>query len=196
MTGYQSEMDLAFAGLHTLCTPIVKELDRLPPPQREALSTALGLAAGPRPDRFLVGLAVLSLLAAVADEQPVLCLVDDAQWLDGASVSALVFVARRVLAEQIGMVFAVREDGDAGLRGLPEISIGGLPDADARAVLLDSLLTPHDPAIVDRLVADTHGNPLALLELPQTMTPAELAGGFGLPSPSAVSGRTESPTSR
>ena len=192
VTGYQSEMELAFAGLQALCVPMVDELDRIPPPQREALATAFGLAAGTPPDRFLVGLAVLSLLAAVSEERPLLCLVDDAQWLDKASAATLEFVARRLLAEQIVMVFAVRDDGDARLSGLPELWITGLSDVDARAVLMEGLHSPLDPAIVDRLVADTHGNPLALLELPRTMSSVELSGGLALPSPASVANRIES----
>jgi DNA-binding CsgD family transcriptional regulator len=189
--GHESEMELAFAGLHQLCAPMVDHLDRVPAPQRTALATAFGMSAGDPPDRFLVGLAVLSLMAEVAEEQPLFCLVDDVQWLDHASAVTLAFVARRLLAEPVGMVFATRDGGGRGLEGLPELRISGLRDVDARAVLTSGLHAPLDPAVVDRIVAETDGNPLALLELPQAMTPAELAGGFGLPSTMSVAGRIE-----
>jgi len=192
VAGNESEMELAFAGLHLVCAPLLDHLERIPAPQGTALATAFGLTTGERPDRFLVGLAALSLLAEVAEEQPLLCLVDDTQWLDQASAVTLAFVARRLLAEPVGMVFAVREGIEApGLDGLPEVSIRGLRDADARAVLVEGLQAPLDPAVMDRIVAETHGNPLGLLELPRAMTPEELAGGFGLPSTMSVSGRIE-----
>ena len=188
--GVQSEMELAFAGLHQLCAPMLDHLDRLPVPQRDALRTAFGLSAGPAPDRFLVGLAVLSLLSEVAEERPLVCLVDDEQWLDRASAQALAFVARRLAAESVGLVFAAREPG-AELAGLPELAVEGLREDDARA-LLDSVLTgPLDARVRDRIVAETRGNPLALLELPRGLTPAELAGGFGLPGAVPLSGRIE-----
>jgi DNA-binding CsgD family transcriptional regulator len=180
--GVESEMELAFAGLHQLCGPMLDHLDRLPGPQRDALGTAFGLSAGGAPDRFLVGLAVLSLLADVAEEQPLVCVVDDAQWLDQASAQALAFVARRLLAEPVALVFAARTGGpEQGLEGLPELPVRGLSDADARAVLGAALRGPLDEAVRDRIVAESRGNPLALLELPRGLTPAELAGGFGLP---------------
>ena len=181
-TGVESEMQLAFAGLHQLCAPMLDHLDRLPGPQRDALGTAFGLSAGDAPDRFLVGLAVLSLLADVAEEQPLVCLVDDAQWLDQASAQALAFVARRLLAEPVALVFAARASGqDQRLRGLPELPVRGLDDTHAHALLEAVLRGPLDEAVRDRIVAESRGNPLALLKLPRTLTPAELAGGFGLP---------------
>ena len=190
--GDESEMELAFAGLHMFCAPLLEHLDRIPVPQSDALAVAFGLTAGDPPDRFFVGLAVLSLLAEVAEEQPLICLVDDAQWLDRASAVTLAFVARRLLAERVGMVFAVRAGLEApGLGGLPELTIHGLHDRDARAVLASGLPAPLDPAVVDRIVAETHGNPLALLELPRAMTLAEMAGGFGLLSATPVSNRIE-----
>ena len=174
-------MELAFAGLQQLCGPMLERLDRLPGPQRDALATALGLRPGDAPDRFLVGLAVLSLFSDVAEEQPLVCLVDDAQWLDQASRQALAFVGRRVLAESVALVFATRPaDGDRDLTGLPEVWIGNLSDVDARALLAEALSGPLDGAVREGIVAETRGNPLALLELPRTLTPAELAGGFGL----------------
>lgn len=182
VAGVESEMELAFGGLHQLCAPFLDHLGRLPDPQRAALETAFGLSAGTPPDRFLVGLAVLSLLADVADEEPLICLVDDAQWLDRVSVQTLAFVARRLLAEPIGLVLAVREPSlGHELAGLEQIEVGRLGDNDARA-LLDSV-TPGrlDERVRDRIVAETQGNPLALLELPRGLTPAELAGGFGRP---------------
>jgi hypothetical protein len=187
-TGVQSEMELAFAGLHQLCAAMLDRLGRLPVPQGEALRTAFGLSAGPAPDRFLVGLAVLSLLSDVAGEQPLVCLVDDEQWLDRASAQALGFVARRLATESVGLVFAARIPGEE-LAGLPELVVGGLPDAHARA-LLDSVLTgPLDERVRDQIVAETRGNPLALLELVWGLSPAELAGGFGLPGAVPLSGR-------
>jgi hypothetical protein len=188
--GVQSEMELAFAGLHQLSAPMLDRLERLPEPQCDALRTALGMSAGPAPDRFLVGLAVLSLMSEVAHEQPLVCLIDDQQWLDHASAQALAFAARRLVAESVGLIFATRvPSGD--LAGLPELVIRGLREADARD-LLDSVLTgPLDARIRDQIVAETGGNPLALLELPRGLTPAELAGGFGLPGAVPLAGSIE-----
>jgi DNA-binding CsgD family transcriptional regulator len=179
-SGVQSEMELAFAGLHQLCAPMLGRAAQLPVPQRDALRIAFGQAAGPPPDRFLVGLAVLSLLSEVAGEQPLICLIDDVQWLDHASAQALGFVARRLAADPVGLVFAAREPG-AALAGLPKLEVGGLREDDARALLDSALAGPIDARVRDRIVAETQGNPLALLELPRGLTPAELAGGFGLP---------------
>ncbi|ROO85888.1 regulatory LuxR family protein [Actinocorallia herbida] len=182
VAGVESEMELAFGGLHQLCAPFLDHIGRLPGPQRDALETAFGLSAGTPPDRFLVGLAVLSLLADVAEKEPLLCLVDDAQWLDQVSAQALAFVARRLLAEPIGLVLAVREPGlQHELAGVPQLEVGRLGDADARALL--NSVTPGrlDGRVRDRIVAETHGNPLALLELPRGLTAAELAGGFARP---------------
>jgi DNA-binding CsgD family transcriptional regulator len=179
--GVESEMELAFAGLHQLCAPFLDRLERLPDPQREALGTVFGQSAGAPPDRFLVALAVLSLLSEVAEERPLICVVDDAQWLDRASAQALAFAARRVLAEPLGLLFAVREPSDrAELRGLPELVVDGLAGDDARRLLVSTIRGRLDEPVVERIVAETRGNPLALLELPRGMTPAELAGGFGL----------------
>jgi len=179
VAGVQSEMELAFAGLHQVCAPLLDRLEVLPGPQAEAIRTAFGLSAGPVPDRFLVGLAVLSLLAEVAAKQPLVCLVDDAQWLDRASAQVLAFVARRLEAESVGLVFGTRIPG-GDLAGLPELVVGGLPEREARA-LLDAVLTgPIDARVREQIVAETGGNPLALLELPRGLTAAELAGGFGL----------------
>jgi predicted ATPase len=172
--GVQTEMELAFAGLHQLCVPMLDHAERLPGPQRDALLTVFGISAGPPPDRFLVGLAVLSLLSEVAAEQPLICVVDDQQWLDHASAQALGFVARRLAADPVGLVFAAREQGDE-LAGLPELLIEGLRDDDARALLESALAGPLDARVRDLIVAETQGNPLALLELPRGLTPAELA---------------------
>jgi DNA-binding CsgD family transcriptional regulator len=188
--GVQSEMELAFAGLHQLCAPMLNRLARLPAPQREALQTAFGLSAGPAPDRFLVGLAVLSLLSEVAGERPLICLVDDQQWLDSASAQALGFVARRLAADPVGLVFAARDPGDE-LAALPELAVEGLQEDDARALLDSVLAGPLDARVRDQIVAETRGIPLALLELPRGLTPAELAGGFGLPAARPLSGRIE-----
>jgi len=175
-------MELPFAGIHQLCAPLLDRLDALPQPQREALSVALGLASGDVPDRFLVGLAVLSLLSTVAGERPLLCLVEDTQWLDAASGQLLGFVARRVLAESVGIVVAVREPATGhDLDGLPELRLGGLAEEDAHALLASAVPGRLDDRVRDRIVADTRGNPLALVELAQRMTAAELAGGFELP---------------
>jgi hypothetical protein len=188
--GVQSEMELAFAGLHQLCAPMLGRAERLPVPQRGALRTAFGLAAGPPPDRFLVGLAVLSLLSEVAGERPLICLIDDEQWLDRASAQALGFTARRLGADPVGLVFAARDPG-ADLAGLPKLEVGGLRDEDARALLDAALTGPLDARVRDLIVAETRGNPLALLELPRGLTPAELAGGFGLPGAGPLPGRIE-----
>jgi DNA-binding CsgD family transcriptional regulator len=190
--GVQSEMELPFAGLHQLCGPMLDRLGELASPQRAALREAFGLEQGSAPDRFLVALAVLSLLADAAEERPLACVIDDAQWLDRASRQALAFVARRLLAERIAMVFAVREpsDGDE-LAGLPVLVVDGLGDHDARTVLASGIRGPLDTRVRDRILAETRGNPLALLELPRGLTPAELAGGFGLPDRAPLSGRIE-----
>ena len=190
--GVESEMELAFAALQQLCAPFLSRLERLPGPQRAALDTAFGLSTGEPPDRYLVGLAVLSLLADVAEERPLVCVVDDAQWLDRTSAQVLAFVARRLVAESVAMVFAVRESGDEqDLTGLAEFAVHGLGDGDARALLKSVVTGPLDERVRDRIVAETHGNPLALLELPRGMTPAELAGGFGPPAAPALSSRIE-----
>jgi DNA-binding CsgD family transcriptional regulator len=193
--GVQSEMELAFAGLHQLCAPMLADLDRLPGPQRDALRTAFGISAGPAPDRFLVGLAVLSLLAETAATRPLVCVVDDEQWLDRESARALGFVARRLAAEPVGLVpvglvFAARVAG-AESAGLPELFVAGLREGDA-ATLLESMLTgPLDAQVRDQIIAETRGNPLALLELPRGLTPAQLAGGFGLPGARPLAGQIE-----
>ena len=188
--GVESEMELAFAGLHQLLAPVLDRLERLPGPQREALRTAFGLSAGPVPDRFLVGLAVLGLVSEVAGEQPLVCVVDDEQWLDRASVQALGFVARRLAADPVGLVFAARVPG-AELAGLPELAVEGLREEDARALLDSVLAGPVDARVRDLIVAETRGNPLALLELPRGLAAAELAGGFGLPAAVSLPGRIE-----
>ncbi len=182
IAGIASEMELPYAGLHQLCVPMLGRIDALPEPQQGALSVAFGLSSGDAPDRFLVALAALSLLADVADERPLICLVDDAQWLDGVSGQVLGFVARRLLAESVAIVFAVREPSDEpALIGLPELPLGGLSEEDARAVLATVIPGRLDERVRDRIVAETRGNPLALLELPRGVSAAELAGGFALP---------------
>jgi DNA-binding CsgD family transcriptional regulator len=188
--GVQSEMELAFAGLHQLCAPMLEHADSLPVPQREALRTALGLSAGPVPDRFLVGLAVVGLLSEAAGERPLVCVIDDQQWLDRASAQALGFAARRLAAEPVGLVFAARVPGE-DVAGLPELVVGGLPAGDARELLASVLTGPLDAQVRDQIIADTNGNPLALLELPRGLTPAQLAGGFGLSSAAPLDGRIE-----
>ena len=191
--GVQSEMELAFAGLHQLCAPMLDHAESLPGPQREALRTAFGLSVGSVPDRFLVGLAVLGLLSETAGERPLVCVVDDQQWLDRASAQALGFAARRLAADPVGLVFAARVPG-VDVAGLPELVVEGLAENDARA-LLESVLTgltgPLDARVRDRIIADTHGNPLALLELTKGLTAAELTGGFGVSHAVPLDGRIE-----
>ncbi|MFG2944805.1 helix-turn-helix transcriptional regulator [Streptomyces adustus] len=190
--GAESEMELPFAGLHQLCAPFLGRADSLPPPQREALATAFGVSAGPPPDRFLVGLAVLGLLTEVAAEQPLFCLVDDAQWLDRVSAQTLAFVARRMLAEPLALVFASRgQRGRDDLAGLPELTPGGLDDTDARALLDAAANGPMDERIRDRVLAEALGNPLALLELPHDLVEAEPADGLDPPDPGPVTSRIE-----
>jgi DNA-binding CsgD family transcriptional regulator/tetratricopeptide (TPR) repeat protein len=191
-------MELAFAALHSVCSPLLDRLPRLPAPQQEALRTAFGVSAGDPPDRFLVALAVLGLLAEAAQERPLVCVIDDAQWLDRASAQVLAFVARRLLAESVAMIFAVRESAsDQDLPEVPEVAglaemlITGLPDEDARTLLVSAHRGPVDARVLERVLAEAHGNPLALLELPRGFAPAELAGGFGLPNEGRLPRRIE-----
>jgi DNA-binding CsgD family transcriptional regulator/tetratricopeptide (TPR) repeat protein len=194
VTSVQSDMELPYAGLHQLCAPMIDRLDLLPPGQRDAVGGALGLGSKRAPDAFLVALGVLGLLSEAARSQPLLCVVDDAQWLDSASRQSLEFTARRLLAESVAIVFAVRvpdeeAPGGAEPTALPELLIEGLPDRDARALLRSVLPGPWDERVLTRILAEARGNPLALLELPKTSTPVELAGGFGLPSDRPVGDR-------
>jgi DNA-binding CsgD family transcriptional regulator len=190
--GVESEMELAFASLHQLCAPLLDRRESLPDPQKAALEVAFGLDSGPAPDRFLVGLATLSLLDELADEQPLLCVIDDAQWLDRASALAFALVARRLLAEPICLLVAVREPIDVPeLAGLPELMIGGLSEDDARVLLGSHLPGRLDERVRDRIVAESRGNPLALIELPRGLTPGELAGGFALPDARPLADRIE-----
>ena len=182
VAGVESEMELAFAALQQLYAPMLDRLEGLPDPQRAALGVAFGLTIGAAPDRFLVGLAALSLLSEVAEQQPLLCVIDDAQWLDRASAQTLAFVARRLLAEPIALVFATREEGEE-FRGLPELLVGGLGAGDARELLGSVLRGPLDERVRDRIVAETRGNPLALLELPR--------GVPGVPGVPGLPGRIE-----
>jgi len=192
IAGVESEMELPFAGLHQLCAPLLDRLDGLPPPQQRALCVALGLASGDPPDRFLVALGALTLLAETAEEKPFLCFVDDAQWLDGASRQVLGFVARRLLAERVALVFAVRDPNeDTEFVGLPELVLEGLNDADARSLLGTVIPGRLDERVRDRIIAETRGNPLALLELPRGLSARQLAGGFGVPELVPLSGRIE-----
>src|SRR5262245_6190272 len=158
--GVESEMELAFSGLHQLCGPLADRLEALPGPQRDALGTALGLQDGDVPDRFRVGLGVLSLLSELAEERPVICVVDDTQWLDAASAQTLAFVARRLQAEAVGLVFAVREPiGDSPVTGLPQLAVLGLDHSDANALLDTVLAGPLDAQVRDRILAEARGNP-------------------------------------
>ena len=188
--GVESEMELAYASLHQLCGPMLDLMVRLPAPQRDALEIVFGMSVGAAPDRLLVGLAVLGLLSEVAEERPLLCVIDDAQWVDHASALTLAFVARRLLAEPVGLVFAAREPGEE-LRNVSEMRVHGLREGDARAVLNSALRFGLDERVHDQIIAETHGNPLALLELPRGLTALQLAGGFGLVDAQALSGRIE-----
>ena len=188
--GVEGEMELAYAAVQQLCSPRLELLERLPDPQQHALAVAFGLRAGQASDPFLVRLAVLGLLSAAAADRPVICVIDDAQWLDLESARALAFVARRLLADRIAMVFAARRM-DVLLAGLPELHVAGLGHRDSRALLESVLPARLDESVFERIVADTHGNPLALLELPRGLTPAQLAGGFGLPGALPLSDRIE-----
>jgi DNA-binding CsgD family transcriptional regulator len=190
IAGVESEMELAFAALHQLCAPLLGWLERLPVPQRDALATAFGLSEGAVPDRFFVALAVLGLLSEAAEERPLVCLVDDVQWLDRASAQVLAFVARRLLAERIVMLFGAREPSEE-FADLPELVIEGLPGADARALLASVFPGRLDALVADQILAETRGNPLALLELPHGLSAAQVAGGFGLPGAVSVEGRIE-----
>ena len=190
--GIESEMELAYSGLHQLCAPMLDHLDRLPVPQRDALRTVFGQQTGPAPDRFLVALAALTLLAEVAERQPLLCVIDDAQWLDTTSSQILSFVGRRLLAEPIAIVCAARSPIDTEvLVGLPELRVGALGVVDARALLMGNLKVPFDAAVCEQIVTESRGNPLALLELPRTWNIADVAGGFALPARHAVAGKIE-----
>jgi AAA ATPase domain len=188
--GVESEMELPFAGLQQLCAPLLDGLERLPAPQQNALETAFGLSSGTPPDRFFVGLAALGLLSNMSQERPLLCSVDDAQWLDGVSAQVLAFVARRLHAEAVALLFATREASERdALNGLPELRLEGLSNTDAQELLLSVIAGRLDEPVADRIVAETRGNPLALLEPPRRSTPDELAGGFGLPA--TLPGRIE-----
>ncbi len=188
--GVESDMELAYASLHQLCVPLLDRLDRLPAPQRRAVEIVFSLSAGLPTDRYLVGLAMLSLFSEVADERPLLCVIDDAQWLDRASAQTLAFVAHRPLAERVGLVFAAREPGQ-DLQHLPELEVHGLGNADARALLSSAVQFKLDERIRDRIIEEMRGNPLALLELARGLTGTQLAGGFGLPEARALTAQIQ-----
>lgn len=192
IAGVESELEMPFAALHELCGPMLGQVDALPEPQQRALRVSFGLAIGNPSDRFLVGLAVLALLAEVAAEKPLVCLVDDAQWLDEPTRQVLAFVGRRLRAEALLLLFGVRETGSERLLpDIPSLTIEGLVEEDARALITASVHGQLDSRVRDRIVADTHGNPLALLELAGRMSRAELAGGFGVPQATTVPGDIE-----
>ena len=188
--GVESEAELAFGALHQVCAPLLARLERLSGPQRGALQTTFGLRSGPAPDRFFVALAVLGLLSEAAEERPLLCVIDDAQWLDRASAQALTFVARRLLAEPVAMLFATREPGTE-LQGLPELAVEGLPKRAARELLRSVIPGRLDVRVADQIVAETRGNPLALVELPRGLSRAQLAAGFGWIGATSLSSRIE-----
>jgi DNA-binding CsgD family transcriptional regulator len=189
--GVESGMELPFASLRQLCRPMLDRLDRLPDPQRDALAVAFGLQSGHAPDRFLVGVAVLGLLSEVAADQPLLCLIDDAQWLDQASAQALAFAARRLDAESVAIIFGTRDPAERGNLAGAELALAGLSDADARVLLASVIPGRLDQRVRDRIIAESGGNPLALLELPRGVTTAELAGGFGVAGTLPLAGRIE-----
>jgi DNA-binding CsgD family transcriptional regulator len=180
-TGVESEMELPFAALHQLCAPLLDHMGRLPGPQMEALATAFGLAAGPSPDRFLISLASLSLLTEASEDTPILCVIDDAQWLDNASAQTLAFIARRLLADRVCLLFGTRELTQ-DLKGLPELTLEGLDDASAQALLASVVHVPVDDGVRDRIVAETRGNPLAIVEWTRGLSASELGGGFATPA--------------
>src|SRR5260221_4764853 len=188
--GVEGETQLAYAALQQLCSPTLEIMESLPDHQRGALAVAFGLSSGQVPNPFFVGLAVLNLLSQAAEERPLLCIVDDAQWLDAASARVLSFVARRLLAAEIALVFASRQHDD-GLTGLPELYVQPFGPRDARALLESALPSRLEETLLERLIIETRGNPLALLELPRGLTPAQLAGGFGLPAALPLSARIE-----
>ncbi|MCW3064900.1 MAG: LuxR family transcriptional regulator, partial [Solirubrobacterales bacterium] len=190
--GVESEMELPFAGLHQLFGALLDRLEGLPPPQRDALGTAFGMSSGRQPDRFLIGLAVLSLLSNAAEERPLLCLVDDAQWLDRSSALVLAFVARRLGAESVVLLFAVREPLTVDeLARLPDLPLEGLSDAHARELLASVIGAPLDERVRGRILAEARGNPLALLELPRELWSGKVTNGFGLPDQLPLQSRIE-----
>jgi len=190
--GVEAEMELPFAALHQLTGRMLGQLGQLPAPQRDALGVALGLSSGSVPDRFLVGVAVLGLLSEMAAGQPLLCLIDDAQWLDTASAQALAFVARRLDSESVALIFGTRDPASAGgLAGLPQLTLERLADGDARALLTSALPGRLDERVRDRIIEESGGNPLALLELPYRVTAAGLAGGFSAAGPLPLADRIE-----
>jgi predicted ATPase len=188
--GVESEMELAFAALHQLCVPLLERLERLPGPQRDALATTFGLSEGAVPDRFFVGLATLGLLSEAAEERRLVCVVDDAQWLDRASAQVLAFVGRRLRAEPVVMLFGARDPSEE-FAGLPKLVVEGLSDRAARDLLASVIPGRLDERVADQIVAETRGNPLALLELPHGFSDAQLAGGFGFPGAVSLEGRIE-----
>ena len=190
--GIESEMQLPFAGLHQVCRPMLERVDRIPTPQADALRIAFGMQSGDSADRFLVGLAVLSLLSDTAEAQPLLCVVDDAQWLDKATAQILAFVARRLDNESVGLLFAARtQGGDVDWDGLPALVVEGIADHEARALLKSVFPGRFDTRVRDRIIAEARGNPLALRELPRSIEPGEIAGGVTLPTSSPLAGRIE-----
>ena len=188
--GVESEMELAYAALHQLCIPLLDRLDHLPAPQRDALSIAFGMSAGQAPDRLVIGLAVLSLFSNVAEDRPLVCLIDDLQWLDRATAQALAFVGRRLAAEEVALIVASRVPL-TDMATLPQMQVKGLREADAWALLDSALTVPLDARVRDQFVVETGGNPLALLELPRGLGVHELAGGFGLPGSTQLTAAVE-----
>jgi hypothetical protein len=194
VAGVRPETELSFAAVHQLLVPFLDSVRGLPGPQREALSSAFGLAAGPPPDQLLAGIGVMATMASVAEKQPVLCLIDDAQWLDRASADVLGFVARRLSADAIAILFAVRDhenDGVEALTGLPELRLAGLPDDAAHQLLMSVAGQPLDYSVGRQVVAGTAGNPLALTEVGHHLSAAERSGALPLPEPLHLGARLE-----
>ena len=190
--GLEAELELAYSGLHQICSPMLDRLERIPRPQRDALATVFGLIPGAPANRFLVGLATLTLFAEIAEQRPFAIIVDDAQWLDQASEQVLGFVARRLLAERIAIVCAARTGiGDDVLVALPELPIIGLHDTDARSLLLGSMVGPIDAAVLQQIITESQGNPLALIELGRLSSVVDFAGGFGVPGGKGVTEKIE-----
>ncbi|MET0700347.1 MAG: AAA family ATPase [Mycobacterium sp.] len=192
INGAETEMELAYSGVQQLCDPLMEFSSRIPSPQRTALEVALGLRSGPVPDRLLVGLAVLTLVSEAGNDHAMMCLIDDAQWVDDASLKVLAIVARRLVADRVAMIFAARDrEGAQVLPGFPELRLDGLSATEARNLLNDVFPGQIDERVRETVITEAGGSPLALLELHRALTPEELAGGYGLTTASSRLARIE-----